>query len=224
MSALFDTTPFETQRQHMIDSQLLTNRILDKDIITAFQTTPRELFVPKEAKKHAYTDTKITLSTTRTLLEPMVLGKLLQAAQPKQDDITLIIGCGTGYSTALLSQLSSTVFAVEEEAEFSKQARKNLSELQILNAEIITGKLSAGYEKQKPYSLILIDGAIESIPKKIIDQLDKNGRLITMIKENDFITKGILAIKNKNKLTTKTLFETNTPLLKNFETTSSFTL
>lgn len=224
MSALDDNFIFDDQRNHMIESQLQTNKIYDKKILGAFQTIPREVFVAQNCKHHAYIDAQIPFANHRVMMEPLCLAKLLNAAKPRAEDVALVIGCTTGYAIAILSTMVTTVFGVEEDAEFVKAAKGNLSALEIINCEIIKNKMANGYESQKPYQLILIEGAVEDVPAKIANQLDEGGRLVTFFKENDFLVKGRLYIKRGEAMIEKDLFESNIPVLEGFEKKSNFVL
>ena len=96
---------YPTARRNMVESQIRANRITHLGIITGFEEVPREMFVPDYLATVAYIDEKLLVSDGRYLLEPMVLGMLLQAAYIKTEDVVLEIGCGTGYSTAIIARL-----------------------------------------------------------------------------------------------------------------------
>ena len=103
---------FAAARRNMVDCQILPNRVTDQRLIEALGTVPREAFVPTEFKGVAYVDEAIPLSGGRYLMEPLVTARLIQAAEPKAQDLALVIGCGTGYGAAVLSHLAGTVVAV----------------------------------------------------------------------------------------------------------------
>ena len=68
---------------------------------------------------------------TATSTLPMVLARLLQAADPGAGDVALDIGCGSGYATAILARLTATVVALESDGEMAGTANRLLSELGI---------------------------------------------------------------------------------------------
>ncbi|HSG94482.1 MAG TPA: protein-L-isoaspartate O-methyltransferase, partial [Afifellaceae bacterium] len=136
-------TNFEILRQRMVDSQIRVNDVTDHRVIKAFAETPRELFVPSGQKPFAYGDRDIPISTgdtgERYLLSPMVQAKIIQALQIDASSVVLHVGCGSGYSTAILAQLASSVVAVEEEESLVSVAEANLQTLGFDNAAILHG-------------------------------------------------------------------------------------
>ena len=93
----------------------------------------------------------------------------------------LDIGCGTGYSAAALASLCASVVALESDATLAAQAKANLAALGIANARVVTSPLESGYAADAPYDVILIDGAVESIPASLFGQLKEGGRLVAIV-------------------------------------------
>src|SRR5690606_6692368 len=162
-------------RLNMVESQIRTNKVTDPEVVGAFEQIPRELFVPKPKRGIAYADEALEIGAGRYMLEPMVLARLLQAAEPRPGDVALDVGCGTGYATSLLSRMVSTVVGVDEAAELVERGNGILSSLEIDNAALVAGPLAAGYRKQAPYNVILVDGAVEVLPEALFGQLADGG-------------------------------------------------
>ena len=137
-------------RRHMVDSQILPNRVTDPRIIAAMESLPREAFVPEDRKGVAYVDEAIPVGNGRHLMEPMVVARLLQTAEPNEDDVALVVGSATGYTAAVLAKMISAVVVVESDAGLVAQASSTLSELGIDNVAVMEGALSEGYPKQAP--------------------------------------------------------------------------
>ena len=49
--------------------------------------------MPVERRSAAYVDEDLRLAGDRYMLEPMVLARLLQAAEPTRTDVALDVGC-----------------------------------------------------------------------------------------------------------------------------------
>src|SRR5436853_7369128 len=113
----------ETARAHMIESQLRPNRVTDDRLIGAFGQLRRELFVPEHLRGVAYIDEDLPLGGGRYVMEPMVVGRLLQAAAVAAKDTAMVVGAGVGYEAALLSVLGRVVVAVEDNAELARIGR-----------------------------------------------------------------------------------------------------
>ena len=110
---------FAAARNNMVESQLRPNRVTDENVLAAFGSVPRELFVPESMRGIAYVDEDLEIAPRRWLMEPMVLARLVQAAEIRPGDIALAVGCGAGYCCAILAQLANTVVAVESDHELA---------------------------------------------------------------------------------------------------------
>jgi len=108
-----------------------------------------------------------------------VTGRLLTQAQVARGDHALVVGAATGYTAALLTKLGATVVALEENAELAAAGRKAAP-----GVSWVEGPLAAGSPDGAPYSLIVLDGAVEEIPQKLVDQLADGGRLVGALLEN----------------------------------------
>ena len=167
----------------MVDSQVRPNDVTSHDVIQAFLSVPREAFVSAAQKPLAYIDEDLPLNahgSSRYLMEAMSLSKLIQLADVKEDDIVLDIGCATGYSTAILSKLCSSVVAVESDEELATQASQTLMDLGCDNAVVTNGALEKGLANEGPYDVIFIGGAVEELPEELTGQLKNGGRLVVV--------------------------------------------
>ncbi|MDB5717148.1 MAG: protein-L-isoaspartate O-methyltransferase [Sphingomonas bacterium] len=169
---------FETMRRAMVASQLRTNAVNDPRVVAAMAAVPREEFVPADKAAIAYTDIAVPLGGGRALNPPMVLGRLLTELHPQPGERALVIGAATGYAAAVLARLAGRVVALEEDASLSMPATA------AAGVAVVVGPLAKGWEAAAPYDLILIDGAVETVPPAIIDQLVEGGRLATAIVED----------------------------------------
>lgn len=172
---MFDTT---TARRMMVDGQVRTADITDHDLLAAMLVVPRELFMPSSRTEQAYLDGDIAIANGRALLKPMVLAKLIQAAQIGSSDRILDVGCGTGYSAAVLSRMAGSVVALEEDATLARRAQEALAAAGAEHLVVATGPLIAGWPAGAPYDVILLNGATEIVPEVLGQQLKPNGRLV----------------------------------------------
>src|SRR3546814_16627303 len=125
-------------------------------------------------------------------MEPMVLGRLLQAAAPQPGDMALDIGCATGYSTAVLAQLVQTVVGLECDRALMDSANRTLNALDVDNAVVVEGPLEAGYQKQAPYDVIVFQGAVCAVPEAIKRQLGEGARLVAVVIDGGGFGRGTL--------------------------------
>jgi protein-L-isoaspartate(D-aspartate) O-methyltransferase len=164
-------------RRMMVDSQIRTADVTNPDLIDAMLAVPRELFVPPGAADQAYIDSDIAIGEGRALIKPMVLAKLIQAVQIGSDDRVLDVGCGTGYSSAILARVAGSVVALEENAVLARLARDALVKAGAASVTLATGPLTAGWPAGGPYDVIVLEGATEVVPEALGAQLKPNGRI-----------------------------------------------
>jgi protein-L-isoaspartate(D-aspartate) O-methyltransferase len=173
---------FDTMRRAMVSSQLRTTAVSDPRVVAAMEYVARENFVPVDRRALAYVDVAVPLGEGRALNPPMATGRLLNEASVRASDHVLIVGAATGYSAAVMSILAKSVVALECDADLAKLAKVNLAAL--ANVSVVSGALSHGWAKSAPYDVILIDGAVETVPAALLKQLTEGGRLATAIVEN----------------------------------------
>ena len=213
---------FEIARKNMVESQIRPNHVRDDRLISAMSELPRECFVPKHMQGFAYIDEDIDLGNGRYLQEPMVLARLMQAANLNSNDVVLDIGCGMGYSTAVLARLASTVVGIEESEKLAAQAEERLKNLDITNAVIYRSALADGYPQQAPYDAIFINGSLPEVPPAIFDQLVDGGRLVTVIAEDGQNGKAVVYTRVRDIVSEKFIFDAATPFLAEFSRASGF--
>lgn len=212
----------QAARLNMVDAQLRTNRVTDPELLTAFETVPRELFLPEALRGLAYIDEDIRISENRYLMEPMVLARLIQAAEPQAGDVAIDVGCGTGYATAILARLVATAIGLECRPEFARQASEILSGIDADNAVVIEGPLSDGYARQAPYNVILINGAVPDLPQALLDQLADGGRLVAVVRRERDIGRATLALRTGEVVSSRVLFDASIPILPEFDRAPGF--
>jgi protein-L-isoaspartate(D-aspartate) O-methyltransferase len=211
----------EIARQNMVASQLRTNRVSDEALLDAFASVPRERFVPADRRAIAYVDEDIEIAPDRYLMEPRVLGRLLQSLAPTPTAVALVVGCGTGYSTAILARLVQTVVAIESDPELARRANAILADLAVDNVAIFNMPHAGGYPDQAPYDLILIDGAVHEVPRALIDQLADGGRLAA-VRRSGPAGEALLIVKNGGVASERVEFDAAVPILPGFERPPAF--
>jgi protein-L-isoaspartate(D-aspartate) O-methyltransferase len=216
------TVDFAAARANMVDCQLRTNRVKDGRLIHAFETVPRELFVPEPRRAIAYVDEDLEIAPGRFLIEPMVLARLLQAADVAPDDLVLEIGGGSGYGTAILAQLGATVVSLESDKDLAAAAAEAQAQLGIDNVLMVAGPLAEGYDKQAPYNVIVINGAVSEIPEAITYQLAEAGRLVTVVRGDAEPGQAVLVERHGANVSRRVLFDAATPVLPEFAKTPGF--
>jgi protein-L-isoaspartate(D-aspartate) O-methyltransferase len=207
---------YAAARQHMIDSQIRTNKVTDPSVIEALAALPREAFVADAQKKLAYIDRPVAIGAGRRMTEPMVLARLLQVAQLKGTETALVVGAGTGYSAAILSRLVKKVIALESAPELAERAKAILSQLGITNVSVVAGDLAAGRPGDGPYDFVLVDGAAEIVPDALTAQLADRGRLAVVIKDKGVVGRGSIFVKADGVVSQRAIFDADAEVLPGF--------
>ncbi len=215
-------TDFDMARRNMVDNQLRTNKITDARLIAAMLAVPREKFVPDYLRGVAYVDEDVAIGADRWLMEPMVLARMLQAAEIGPNDVVLDIGAGTGYGAAVCSRLGATVVALESDPDMLAQSQRILSEFGADNVVAVEGALKQGYPQQAPYDVIVISGAVEEIPEGILRQLSPNGRLVAVVAERGRAPSARLARNCDGRIGFMTICDASVPCLPGFEVEPGF--
>jgi protein-L-isoaspartate(D-aspartate) O-methyltransferase len=207
---------YAAARQHMIDSQIKTNKVTDPSVIEALAALPREAFVAEAQRKLAYIDRPVAIGAGRRMTEPMVLARLLQSAHLRGGETVLVVGAGTGYSAAILSRLVKKVVALESAPELADRAKTILAQSGVSNVAVVTGDLAAGRPGDGPYDFILVDGAAEIVPDALTAQLADRGRLAVVIKDQGIVGRGTILTKADGVLTQRAIFDADAEVLPGF--------
>lgn len=212
---------FAAARTKMVDSQLRTENVTDYRVLAAMGEIPRERFVPAAQKPLAYLDKDIPVNDAgdggppRYLIEPAPFARLLQLAAIGETDTVLDIGCGTGYSAAVLARLASSVVALESDAALAARASRNLADLGIENVTVAVSPLDGGYPSGGPYDVIFIDGAVEVVPVALFGQLKDDGRLVAVVGYGR-AAPAMLHTKSDNQIGRRPAFDADVPPLPGF--------
>lgn len=215
---------YRVARENMVEGQVRPSSVTRPDLVEAMRRIPREMFVPAALAPLAYIDEDLSLGDGRYLIEPTTMARLIQATDLKADDLVLDIGCGTGYSTALLASLVNTVVAVDSDKDLIAKAEKILSGLDICNAAIFHGDHTGGFARQAPYDVILINGMVHGVPQSLTDQLADNGRLVCVLApERGKMGLATLFERHGDTISSRPLFDAAVPVLSGFEKKPEFT-
>ncbi len=214
---------FATRRVMMVDTQVRPSDVTKFPIIEAMLTVSRETFVPDEKREAAYVGENLPLAPGRVVLEARTMAKLLDALDVQPTELVLDVGCGLGYSAAVIARLAETVVAVEEDETLAAEAQRLLSEAGVDNAVVVTGKLSGGVVKCAPYDVITIEGGVEQVPEAILAQLKDGGRIGAVFMDGAVGTARV-GYKAEGGVSWRSVFNASAPVLAGFRAPRGFTL
>ena len=207
----------------MVDTQVRPSDVTKYTIIDAMLSIPREAYVPAAKREAAYMGEHVTLAPGRVVLDPRTLAKLLDALDIQPTEAVLDLGCGFGYSAAVIARMAEAVVAVEEDATMAAEAQATLSGQGVDNAAVIAGKLADGAPKAGPYDVIVLQGAVEVISDALLAQLKEGGRIGAIFMEGAL---GVARIGYKidGVVTWRQAFNAAAPVLPGFAAHRAFAL
>ena len=151
---------------------------LAPEVMSAMRNTPREEFVPEDLRPYAYDNGPLPIGHGQTISQPYIVALMTDLLQPAQEHYVLEIGTGSGYQTAILSQLVKKVYSIELIKELAEAAAERLQRLHYLNIETRTGNGYLGWPEHAPYDSIIVTAAASHIPQALIKQLKPGGRMV----------------------------------------------
>ena len=214
-------TDYAAARAAMVDRQIRPSDVNRYPLIAAMLHVPREAFVPDALKPVAYLGEQLPLAPSRVILEPRTFALLLQHLDLGPDDLVLDVGCGLGYSTAVIARLTEAVIGVEEDDGLAREAEERLAAQGVDNAVVRFGPLAAGDPGHGPYDAMIVEGGIARLPDALADQLKPGGRIAAIFTEDGY-GHARIGIKAASGIAWRCIFDAATPVLPGFERAKAF--
>lgn len=214
---------FSVSRVRMLDCQVRPSGIDDRSILRAFSLVERELFVPESLRDLSYScgDLLLSRDPDRYLLSCSSLAILFQLACIDSSHRVLDVGCATGYSSAILSHLSSDVTAIDDDENFVSCARASLSSSTYSHVRVLHCDMLDGCDSHSPYDIILICGSIDILPQVFLSQLSSGGRIISVHGSGNSGMARVHTVR-KGRLESVSHFSLSLPILPSFSSPDKF--
>jgi protein-L-isoaspartate(D-aspartate) O-methyltransferase len=219
----FRMSEFANRRVMMVDTQVRPSDVTKFPIIDAMLSVPRELYVPGDRREAAYVGENLQIAPNRVVLEARTLAKLLDALDIQPEEMVLDLGCGLGYSAAVIARLADTVVAVEEDDTLAGEAGRLLADEGVDNALVVAGPLAAGAVKHAPYDVMTIQGGVEHVPDALLAQLKDGGRIGAIFMDGPLGTAKI-GFKSEGGISWRPVFNAAAPVLPGFASPRGFVL
>ncbi|WP_412562236.1 protein-L-isoaspartate O-methyltransferase family protein [Thalassobius sp. MITS945101] len=216
-------TDYAARRTMMVDTQIRPSDVTKFPIIDAMLAVPREEFVPGDKVEAAYVGENIDLGGGRVVLEPRTLAKMLDALDIQNDELVLDLGCGLGYSSAVIARMAEAVVAVEDDEDRAEEAQAALARVGADNVALHIGAVAEGAAQHGPYDVIVLQGAAEHVPDEILNQLKEGGRIAALMAEGALGTVKI-GYKIDGAMSWRFAFNAGAPVVPGFERHRAFTL
>ena len=175
---------FRGARRRLVET-LQANGIRDLAVLRAVDLTPRHLFVPTGVRHRAYEDSALPIGNGQTISQPSVHARYLELLKLSGKERVLEVGTGTGYQTALLSNLAAQVFSIERVPALYDKAREILRQLDVRNVSMLLGDGTIGWREYAPYDAILVSAGAPDVPAPLLEQVAEGGTLLIPLGTKD---------------------------------------
>ena len=215
---------FTTARQKMVDGQVRPSDVTDQRILDAMLAVPREAFVPESQRALAYLDLDLDVGEAgakRFLIKPVVIARMLQAAEIMETDNVLVVGCATGYTAAVVAKLGCRVTATASDGAQAAKASDVLAKLGFGTVTVRSAAAADGDEVNAPYDVIVLAGATEIVPDRLYRQLRDGGRLVGVFAMSR-PARAMIVTHSHADLGDRALFDAAVPVLPGLERPPAF--
>ncbi len=157
------------------EAEPLLRRICNDSVRTVFMHTDRSRFVLPRDKECAWIDHPLPIEEGATISQPSLVAQMTEWLEPTAHSKVLEIGTGSGYQTALLSQLTAEVYTIEISEKLSQRAQARLQSMGFSNIHFHVGDGTRGWQKAAPFDRIIATVAFEHRPDQLLSQLATAG-------------------------------------------------
>lgn len=158
--------------------------ITDKNLLDAIYRVPREKFIPQALRKFAYEDNALPIECSQTISQPYTVAYMTQALRVKRGNKVLEIGTGSGYQSAILSELGADVYSIERIDKLYDNALRLLRQLNYnIHLKLDDGTL--GWEEFAPYDRIIVTAGAPEVPLHLLSQLATEGLIVIPVGSKD---------------------------------------
>lgn len=203
---------FSNARGKMVDGQVRPSDVTDIAVLDALLVVERENFVPDQLRPIAYLDNDIDLGgqgdAKSFMIKPVVLARMLQAAEIKPTDKVLVVGCASGYSAAVIAMLAGQVVSVDHTGQAKAAAAPNVT--------IVKGAATAGCAAQGPFDVIVMAGSTEIVPTELYAQLSAGGRLVA-VSALVQPSRAVMVTHTNDDFGSRPIFDATAPVIPGFE-------
>ena len=168
-------------RKIRLTLELRESGIVDSNVLSAIEKTPREIFIPDNFRNQAYENIALPIGDDQTISQPYIVALMTQSLELNKYHKVLELGTGSGYQSSILSLLARRVYTVERIKSLLVKAESKFKELKLTNIVTKHGDGNLGWKEQIPFDRIIFTAATKEISNIFFDYISENGVIIAPI-------------------------------------------
>lgn len=158
----------------------------DPDLLrAAFARIHRVDFLPPDQRGFAHHDSALRIGHGQTNSQPSTVLAMLDLLDLRAGQRVLDVGCGSGWTTALLGAIvgpTGEVLGVEVVPELVEWGRENVAAYAMPWTSVREAQEGVlGLPEQGPYDRVLVSAEATRLPKTLVDQLVEGGVLVVPV-------------------------------------------
>jgi protein-L-isoaspartate(D-aspartate) O-methyltransferase len=198
MTAQLEGIGMTSRRTRMRLVQRLREGGIESDrVLDVIGQVPRHIFLDEALSHRAYEDTSLPIGHGQTLSQPYIVARMTELLLAHAPQRVLELGTGSGYQTAVLSQLFPEIYSVERIRPLQDRARDRLRQLSVRNVLFKHADGGMGWPERGPFDGIIVTAAPVEVPRELLDQLADGGVLIAPVGEENQVLVEIIRKGNR---------------------------
>jgi protein-L-isoaspartate(D-aspartate) O-methyltransferase len=173
-----DTEYYRELRHKMVEAQIVARGVKYERVLTAMRDVPRHLFVPERSRGSAYRDHPLAIGYGQTISQPYIVALMTELLKPKEDQVALEVGTGSGYQAAVLGRIVQSVYTIEIIPPLGASAEKRITEIGYKNIHVKIADGYFGWKEHAPFDCVIVTAASDHVPPPLITQLKNGGRMV----------------------------------------------
>jgi len=161
--------------------RLRTKGIASRELVAAFEATPRRNFIPARWQSAAWSDRTVPIECGEAIEGVDLQASTIAALDIEPGHRILEVGTGSGYTAAVMARLAAKVVTVERYKTLNDLAKARFEKLGLANIVARHADGFGGLPAEGPFDRIIVWAAFDSHPRVFVDQLSSGGTMIAPI-------------------------------------------
>lgn len=169
---------YAERREAMVKNTIELRGVEDPATLQAMRAVERHEFVDLRLIDQAYADRPLPIGHGQTISQPYIVAHMTELLRPKEGDVVLEIGAGSGYQAAVLGEIVGRVYTIEIVPALAELSKDRMEKLGYDNVEVKEGDGYYGWEEHAPFDGIIVTAAATHIPPPLVEQLKPGARMV----------------------------------------------